>query len=324
MMSHLLIMTALFCLPLELIMNKALLLLLLGLSGTLSIARAEIPQPLVDTQWLVENQASVIILDARKETGAFVDGHISGAILVDVTTIRVEREINGKKLINMRPDAAGFQRFMRAHGVNNDSVVVITRPGDKPGQVAGAARLYWHFKYYGFDQVALLDGGNRAWSTELEDLVTDVEPTAAGDYQVGSKHPELLATMDQVQQALADDLTTLIDTRVYRYHVGLEKKDYVFAYGHIPGSRSLPYKFLTPAKGSTRYLDRDTLVKLFDSLRIDMDDRLILYCNSAYECASVWFVMHEILGKQDVRVYDGSLHQWTQYESNPMTTRLSD
>ena len=65
-------------------------------------------------------------------------------------------------------------------------------------------------------------------------------------------------------------------------------------------------------------------VVILDSLRIDMDDSLILYCNSAYECASDWFVLHEILGKQDVRVYDGSLHQWTQYESNPMTTRLSD
>ena len=196
-------------------MNKAQLLLLLGVLSTLSIARAEIPQPLVDVQWLAENHASVVVLDARKETGTFVDGHISGATLVDVTTIRVE-------------------------------------------------------------------------------------------------------------QALADDTITPVDTRDFRYHVGLEKKDYVFAYGHIPGSRSLPYKFLNPAKGSTRYLDHETYVKLLDSLRIDMDDSLILYCNSAYECSSDWFVLHEILGKQDVRVYDGSLHQWTQYESNPLTTRLSD
>ena len=128
-------------------MNRASLLLLFGVMGTLSNARAEIPQPLVDAQWLVENQASVVILDARKGTGTFVDGHIPGAILVDVKTIRVDREINGKTLINMRPDAAGFQHFMRAHGVSDDSVVVITHPGDKPGQVAGAARLYWHFKY---------------------------------------------------------------------------------------------------------------------------------------------------------------------------------
>ena len=151
-----------------------------------------------------------------------------------------------------------------------------------------------------------------------------MEPIVAGDYQVDGERPELLATMELVQQALADESITLVDTRDFRYHVGLEKKDYVFAYGHIPGSRSLPYKFLNPAKGSTCYLDHDSYVKLLDSLRIDMDDSLILYCNSAYECASDWFVLHEILGKQDVRVYDGSLHQWTQYESNPMTTRLSD
>ena len=258
MMVYLAIMAAIFSLPKGKLMNRASLLLLLGALSTFSIARAEIPQPLVDAQWLVENQASVVILDARKETSTFADGHISGAILVDVKTIRVGREINGKTLINMRPAAAGFQSFMRAHGVSDDSIVVITHPGDKPGQVAGAARLYWHFKYYGFDQVALLDGGNRAWATELEDLVTDVEPIIAGDYQVGGERPELLATMEQVQQALVDDAITLVDTRDFRYHVGLEKKDYVFAYGYIPGSRTLPYKFLNPAKGSTRYLDQDT------------------------------------------------------------------
>jgi thiosulfate/3-mercaptopyruvate sulfurtransferase len=68
--------------------------------------------------------------------------------------------------------------------------------------------------------------------------------------------------MELVQQALADESVTLVDTRDFRYHVGLEKKDYVFAYGHIPGSRSLPYKFLNPAKGSTRYLDHDDLCQV--------------------------------------------------------------
>ena len=129
--------------------------------------------------------------------------------------------------------------------------------------------------------------------------------------------------MQQVQQALGQDSVTLIDTRELRYHVGLDKKDYVFAYGHIPGSRNLPYKFLHPAKKNMAYYSRDTLTDLLKSLRIDSDDELILYCNSGYEASSVWFALHEILGKSNVRMYDGSLHQWTQYESNPMTTRLT-
>ncbi len=305
-------------------MNKLLLFLLSGLIGEALLAAEGLPGPLVNGEWLVNNRESVMVLDVRKETETFAQGHIPGSVLVDVNLIRIDREIGGKTLTRMRPDAASFQKFMRAHGVNNNSLLVLSHRGENPGHVAGAARLYWHMKYYGFDRVALLDGGNPAWVEALEDLVTESTMVAPGNYPVGNEDTDIVATMQQVREALGNDKVTLIDTRELRYHVGLEMKDYVYARGHISGSRNLPYNFLNPLKENTRYFDRQTYLDLLDALRIDFDDSLILYCNSAYECSSNWFVLHEILGKQDVRIYDGSLHQWTQYESNPMTTRLTD
>lgn len=298
----------------------------LGLLAMLScpLQAVDLPGPLVDGEWLVNNRDGVLVLDVRKATDTFAQGHIPGAVLVDVNRIRIEREIDGKLMTRMRPDATSFEAFMRAHGVNNDSRVVLTHRGETPGQVSGAARLYWHLKYYGFDQVALLDGGNPAWVEALEDLVTDATMVAAGNYRAGDEHPEILATMEQVRQSLGNNAVTLIDTRDLRYHVGLEMKDYVYARGHIPGSRNLPYKFLNPMKSSTRYFETDAYPPLLNALRIDPGAGLILYCNSAYEASSAWFVLHEILGKQNVRIYDGSLHQWTQYEDNPMTTRLTE
>jgi thiosulfate/3-mercaptopyruvate sulfurtransferase len=284
---------------------------------------AELPGPLVDAEWLVENHNEVLVLDVRKATKTFAEGHIPDAILVDVNLIRIERKINDKNMTRMRPDAASFEQFMRAHGVDNNSLVVLTHRGAKPGHVTGAARLYWHMKFYGFDQVALLDGGNPSWVEALEDLVTEVDPVKPGNYRVGAEQTAIVATMQQVQQALGEETVTLIDTRDLRYHVGLDKKDYVYAYGHIPGSRTLPFKFLHSAKQSMKYFPRDTLTDLLESLRIDSDDELILYCNSGYEASSVWFALHEILGNPNVRVYDGSLHQWTQYDSNPMTSQLT-
>ncbi len=302
---------------------KQLLLYMLALLAA-PLAAAELPRPLVNGEWLINNADDVLVLDVRKEIKTFAEGHIPGAVLVDVNKIRIEREIDGKLLTRMRPDAASFEKFMRAHGVNDDSRVVLTHRGENPGNVAGAARLYWHMKYYGFENVALLDGGNPAWVEALDELVTEVDTVAPGNYRVGAENPEIVATMQQVREALGHEGVTLIDTRELRYHVGLEKKDYVYEYGHIPGSRNLPYKFLNPMKESTRYFSPEKYMALLDALRIDFDDSLILYCNSAYECSSNWFVLHEILGKPDVRIYDGSLHQWTQYESNPMTARLTE
>ena len=305
------------------VVMKKLISVLLCLMPVSLPAAEGLPGPLVDGEWLVNNRESVLVLDTRKEIETFAEGHISGAILVDVKSYRIEREIDGKTMTRMRPDPASFQKFMRAHGINDDSRVVITHRGETPGQVAGAARLYWHMKYYGFQQVALLDGGNPAWVEALEDLVSGATMVAPGNYRVGDENTQIVATMQQVRAALDDDAVTLVDTRELRYYVGLEKKDYVYAHGHIPGSRNLPYQFLTPMKGGTGFLDRNKYLEMLQSLRIDLDDSLVFYCNSGYEASSAWFVLHEILGKKDVRIYDGSLHQWTQYEANPMTTRLT-
>ena len=305
-------------------MKKALLLVMLNLFYASRLAAVEIPGPLVKGEWLANNIDEVVVLDVRKNTKSFADGHIPGEILVDVKEIRIEREINDREITRMRPDPASFEKFMRAHGINSDSIVVLTHRGENSGQVTGAARLYWHMKYFGFDRVALLDGGNPSWVAALEDLVIKVDTVAPGNYAVGEEKTEMVATMEQVRAAMQDDAVTLIDTRELRYHIGLEKKDYVYAHGHIPGSRNMPYTFLNPMKGSNRYFDRESYLGLLDSLRIDTGDSLILYCNSGYEASSAWFVLREILGKQDVKLYDGSLHQWTQYETNPMTTRLAD
>ncbi|MGB5329028.1 MAG: rhodanese-like domain-containing protein [Gammaproteobacteria bacterium] len=305
-------------------MKKLLLLVMLGLFYGSRLSAAEFPGPLVKGEWLANNIDEVVILDVRKNIKSFADGHIPGAILVDVKEIRIEREINDRNMTRMRPDPASFEKFMRAHGINSDSMVVLTHRGKTSGQVTGAARLYWQMKFFGFDRVALLDGGNPSWVAALEDLVTEVDTVTPGNYVVGDEKPEMVATMEQVRSAMQDDAVTLIDTRELRYHVGLEKKNYVYAHGHIPGSRNMPYKFLNPMKGGNRYFDRESYLGLLDSLRIDTGDSLILYCNSGYEASSAWFVLREILGKQDVKLYDGSLHQWTQYETNPMTTRLAD
>jgi len=299
------------------------LLFFLSLPLTLANAKSTFPDPLINAEWLVENIENVIVLDTRKDLDSFnKNGHIENAIPIDVNKIRMEREINGKILTRMRPDPKSFEDFMRKHGVNTDSQIVITHQGKTPGQVAGAARLYWQMKYYGVENVALLDGGNAAWVEALEDLSSETTDFKAGNYTVGKENPKILATMKQVKASLKDNATTLVDTRGLRYHVGIDKKDYVFAYGHIKGAKVLPYKFFHPIKGSTTYYSADKLKKIIKDLHIDMNNHLIMFCNSAYECASDWFVFHEILGKDDVRVYDGSLHQWTQYKDNPMSRGL--
>ena len=160
------------------VMQKLLSLILFAVC--MPLRAVELPGPLVDAEWLVNHRDEVLVLDVRKYTKTFAKGHIPGAILVDVNLIRIERKINDKDMTRMRPDAATFEQFMRDHGIDNDSLVVLTHRGEKAGHVNGAARLYWHMKYFGFDRVALLDGGNPSWVEALEDLVTGIDPVRPG------------------------------------------------------------------------------------------------------------------------------------------------
>jgi len=280
-----------------------------------------LPGPIINAEWLAENSENVVILDVRKQTeNYFKDGHIENAILVDTSNVRVTRTFDGKEITRVIPDRTAFDNFMEKHGVSNKDVVIITNEGKKPGDIAGSARLYWQLKVYGYEQVALLDGGNKAWVAALEDLTTDEPKNTIGTFTTTKYNSDILATTNDVKVAIKNLSATLIDTRSLRYHIGLSTKGYVYAPGHIPTSKNFPYDFLTPIKGKMSFLPISQIKNAFINMGIDPMKPSILYCNSAYECSSVWFVMHEIMGNKKVAIYDGALHEWTMDTNNPMTT----
>jgi thiosulfate/3-mercaptopyruvate sulfurtransferase len=304
--------------------KRLLALLTLLIAAPLAQAGLSVPGPLVSADWLAENLENVVVLDVRKDTESFTQqGHIAGAVLVNAKQVRVKRVLPGLELTRMLPRQEQHEAFMAKHGVSNDSVVVITHEGKKAGHVAGAARLYWQMKYYGFEQLALLDGGNPAWQENLEELVTESSPVEPGNFQVTSTNPQILATTADVVAAINEGQPVLVDTRPLRFHIGIDQRDYVYAAGHLPGSRLFDYNFMHPEKGIATFLPGDRLRDAMRALHIDPDAPAILYCNSGYEASSVWFLMHEVLGNQSVRLYDGSLHEWTKDESRPMVRALA-
>ncbi len=292
---------------------------------TQTFATSFFPSPLINADWLIENRDEhTVILDARKDLASFIkEGHIEGAILVDNKKVRVDKIVDGKTLSRMRPNAQQFEAFMQQHGINKNSHVVITHKGETPGQVAGATRLYWHFKLYNFNDVALLDGGNAAWVEALEDLTTKITKIHKGNYTVGKDNLTTLATRQHVISAINNKTATLIDSRSLRFHIGLNKKSYVFDYGHIPSSKLVYYKFLNPLKGIAKFATKQHIKDTLNAMNIDLNSNKIIYCNSGYEASAVWFALHELLGLKNTKIYDGSLHEWTQYPENKLVKKIN-
>lgn len=295
------------------------------LAAATSSSAQDTPDPLVSVDWLDLNRDEVVLLDVRKNTARYeTAGHIPGAILVDWKQVRADLTEGGVVYERMLLDEARFEQLMQAHGVDNDSLVVIAHEGKNALQFSFAARLYWQIKYYGHDRVAVLDGGTAQWKASGRALSQEPSSSPAGSFQVTARRDELLATTEQVETALADDSAQLLDSRPLPFYLGLEQRSYVYAPGHIPGAASVPFSLLAPMKGPGLLRSAKDLRHAVAALGIDPDKPVITYCNSGHVAAGTWFALHEVLGNEEAQLYDGSLHAWTKDAQRPMVTAPID
>lgn len=304
------------------------------------------PGPLVDSSWLAENLDNVVVLDVRTVPKSFseenarsaaavnpcgvgkqqpkdekVAGHIPGAILIDWKDVRAEVKQGDAKLKGMLLPQPAFDRLMKNSGVNNDSAVVLVHNGESPMDALIAARLYWMLKYYGHDDVSLLDGGTKQWIVDGRKVEFGESRPRRGRFRAETQRTELLASADDVAAAIADDGVQLVDVRDPEDYLGLtyhpkltnpERK------GHVPSAKSWPIGTQVNSKGIARYYEPDVIRTVAASMGVDTEAPTIAYCWSGGQGALSWFVMHELLGNDQVKLYDGSMHEWVQDPARPM------
>jgi len=299
---------------------------------------ATLPGPLVDTAWLAANLDRVQVVDVRsnvktftaapefdtdaktgKKTLSEVGGHIPGARLIDMKTMRTDRLIGGLTVKYMLPEPGVFQQAVQAAGIDAARPIVLVPVGSDLADVDDALRVYWQFKVYGEDRVAVLDGGMAQWLIDGRPHSTEAAAPRRGDWQVGAdRSARYLAGSDDVARAQAGAGTTLVDGRDARQFHGLVKRDYVYAYGHLEGAKLYAGELmLRSSGGAQRFLAPATYRALMRAQGIDPAAPAITYCNSGHLASGPWFVLSELLGNAQTRLYDGSTHQWT-LEKRPM------
>lgn len=293
--------------------------------------KIRLPGPVVDVQWLKANVQQVAILDVRddaatwtvgpqfekdaksgEQTLSVVGGHIDGALLVEFDKIRVDRDVEGKKISKLLPDAAYVQALMRSVGLNKGQSIVITSPGEAAFEIEEAARLYWTLKVYGAESVALLDGGNAAWLQAGLPVTTTAFKPGAGNWEAGEQRRELLAEIAEVEAAVEQGVQ-MVDARPLPQYLGLTfKKPSITAGGHVQGALNLPTDVRFRSQGLAQvFLTPEEYRGVFKAQGIDVAAPSVTYCNTGHMAAGSWFIQSELLGNSKVRLYDGSMHEWT-------------
>lgn len=304
-------------------------------AGLLTLAQwacaLQVPGPVVNAEWLTKNRGDVTVLDIRPNVKSFLlnpqyendkktgkkmlvelGGHIPDAVSVDPKTIRVERIIGGIKVKYMLPERADFEKMARQWGVQAGKPVVIVPAGQDATDMNDAARLYWQFKVFGEDNIALVDGGTSAWLAQGHEVVTTPTKAAEGNWVGKPERMEMLATSDDVEKAVANKSAQLVDARNASQYLGLSKRDYVFGYGHIPGAQNVSTDLLVTEGGdAARLLPVATYRDIFKLSGVDPQAPAITYCNSGHLASGAWFVLSEVIGNKQTKLYDGSMHEWT-------------
>jgi thiosulfate/3-mercaptopyruvate sulfurtransferase len=291
-----------------------------------------LPGPIVDSAWLAANMDKVQVVDVRgnvksfatapefdtdaktgKKTLSEVGGHLANSVLIDMKTMRTERKVGELTVKYMIPERAAFEKTVQAAGVNADKPIVLVPVGSEVTDVDDALRVYWQFKVYGEDNIAVLDGGMANWLVEGRPYVTDAAAATAGNWVAkADRSAQYFAASDDVAKAIASKSATLVDSRDVKQYLGLGKRDYVSAYGHLEGAKLFsPDLMVKTAGGAVKFMSPNTYRALFTAQGIDPAAPSISYCNSGHLSSGPWFLMSEVLGNKSAKLYDGSLHEWT-------------
>jgi thiosulfate/3-mercaptopyruvate sulfurtransferase len=298
----------------------------------------DVPGPVVSGEWLAKNRAEVTVLDVRPNPKSFalnpefetdkksgkkflveLGGHIAGATLVDNKKVRVDRVINGITVKTMIPLRADFEKLARGWGVPAGRPIVIVSAGMEPTDFNEAARLYWQFKVYGEDNVAVLNGGSAGWIGEGREISTTPAKVTEGNWaSKADRSAEMMVDASDVEKSMAAKSAQLVDARDDAHFLGLAKSGSVAAPGHIAGAKNVFTGLMSTLSGdAARLLAPETYRDIFKLSGIDPQAPAIAYCNTGSQASGTWFVLSEILGNKQAKLYDGSLHQWA-LEKRPL------
>ncbi len=288
----------------------------------LLVSVAHAAEPLVSPAQLnaLLKDGAVRIVDVR-EAGAYALQHLPGAVSAPYFT-RWRGPASNPGLV---PPLADLTALVQSLGLTPDTRTVLVYTGVDSTDFATAARVYWTLKSLGMRELSILNGGLNAWRAAGLPVSNQaaVAPPSTWRPQF---NPQWLATRDEVKQLIGQPGTVLIDSRPAPFFQGRIAQDAARARGTLPGAINLDSDLYFEL-GSAVLLDKADLQNEADIAGNQPGQQVVAFCNAGHWSATDWFVRSEILGEKNVKLYPGSVIDWSQApEPLPMVnepTRLA-
>jgi len=274
------------------------------------------PEVLAETDWLAEHLQApdVRVVDAswymptanRNARAEFEQAHIPGAVFLDIDEVAD----TGTDLPHMLPAPEKFSAMVRKLGLGDGNRIVIY---DGTG-LFSAPRVWWMFRVFGHDDVAVLNGGFPKWRRENRPVESGIPSPQPRHFTARINHL-LVRDLDQLRANLESKAEQVVDARSAPRFAGREPEPRAGVRpGHIPGSFNLPYPDLVDPETQT-LLPADQLAARFAAAGVDIAKPVVASCGSGVTASALALALY-LLGRNDVAVYDGS---WAEWGSRPDT-----
>jgi thiosulfate/3-mercaptopyruvate sulfurtransferase len=274
------------------------------------------PEVLVDTNWIAQHLEDPKVRIAEVDydpVSNYNQAHIPGAVLFDW-----RKDINDPLRRDILSQAAA-QELLSRNGVSNDTTLVLY--GDFNNWFAAFA--FWVFKYYGFKDVRIMNGGRKKWIEEDKPLSKDVLELSRGNVVLSRPDESVRAYLDDVREVMGDKVNNpLVDVRSPKEFSGeiTAPPEYPTEHaqrgGHIAGAVNIPWGQAVRDDGTFKSVEE--LEALYGSKGVTKDKNVITYCRIGERSSHTWFVLKYLLGYPNVRNYDGSWTEWGNMIRNPI------
>jgi thiosulfate/3-mercaptopyruvate sulfurtransferase len=270
-------------------------------------ARADV---LVGTEWLQERLADpeVRVVEVDVSPAAYTEGHIPGAVLWNVYK---DLKTADYQLV----DRAAVEKLIQQSGIDVKSIVVFYGYAPTMG--------YWLMKLYGHPQARVLNASRDTWQQEGRPWSAAVSAPAVTSYQLPEEDDRIRADKSKVSDAVGVSGRTILDVRTEPEYRGerfwpsgaMEEGGRA---GHIPSALHVPIDGVLDENGA--FLPAEALEQHFADLHLEAGGEVISYCTIGGRACTAWFILSQLLGHEEARVYDGSWAEWGRAASTPIAT----
>ncbi len=267
---------------------------------------------LVSAAWLAGemNNSHLVIVDVRGKN-AYDAGHIPGSI--NITKGKYFQKSYAGSVLHLLNTPRQITKLFRSNGISNNSVVVFYNNASSPVSYTAAAREFWTAWMYGLRKIAILHGGINAWANEKRPITKTVPKSRMGNFTVRTMSLRSIAAWPNIYSALATHKVQLVDLREAAHYKGTKGDPRLLKHGHIPGAiEASAWNFTKKVGNHYELMNRNKIKAILEKANISLRKPIITYCNTGHLASGGWFVMKFLAGVRHIKMYDGSMYEYTR------------